>query len=210
MRVVAIASPQGGMGKTTTAVNLAAALAELGDPVLVIDLDVQASCSRWFGVHDDGHGLLDVLSGQGAIEPLIQETAVPGVSLVPSGPWMMAAERVLTSEVGGELILRSALDQLPRFRKGSRPSASIQRRRFAWILLDCPPTLGAPSLAGLVAARELLVPVAAHVLSLPSVVALEETVTRVRDRLNPALPITGILACRVARTRLRDIVKSCV
>lgn len=195
MRTVAITNQKGGSGKTTTAVNLAAALGELGASVLVIDLDPQASASSWLGVVDGSRGLLDVLSGEASLASLVRDTGVPGVALVPSSSWLVRAEREIGGEPGAETILRGELVALPK--------------QWDWVLIDCPPTLGLLSVQALVGCRELLVPVTAEAMSVAGLAALLQTLERVRQRLNPKLALTGIVACRVdARTRLsREVVE---
>jgi chromosome partitioning protein len=195
MRTVAVSNQKGGSGKTTTAVNMAAALAETGARVLVLDLDAQASASAWFGQVDDSMGLLDVLTGSARLVDLVRPTSVPGVSLIPASAWLIQADQTLAGEVGRETLLRAAVDTLPA-------------ADYDFLLVDCPPTLGLLSLSALVACREVLVPVEARVMALAGLVSLWQTVERVRLRLNPRLHVSAVLACRVdARTNLsRDVV----
>lgn len=184
MTVVAITNQKGGSGKTTTAVNLAAALAENGKRVLVVDLDAQTSASTWLGVQDDEDALLGVLAGQRALASAVRSTAFTRVDVVPASGALATAERALASEVGAELMLRHAI-------------ASLPRDRWDFILLDCPPTLGLLSVAALAASDEVLVPVEAHVMALAGLASLVQTVERVQHRLSPRLRLTAILACRV-------------
>jgi chromosome partitioning protein len=100
MRLIAIINQKGGSGKTTTAVNLAAALGEQDRRVLVLDLDPQASASSWLGVKDGGRGLLDVFTDGLALAGLIQPTSAGGVEVVPSSTWLVGAEKALAGEVG--------------------------------------------------------------------------------------------------------------
>ncbi len=189
MRTLAITNQKGGSGKTTTAVNLAAALAERDRRVLLVDLDPQASASLWYGVSDTGRGLFDALTDNGSIGSVVRETAIPGVDLVPSGPWLVGVEKALAGEVGAETLLRRRLDSLPA-------------GRWDYLLLDCPPALGVLTVGALTAARELLVPVEAHVMALAGLAQLLQTVQVVRERLNGELVLAGILASRVdGRTR---------
>jgi len=126
----------------------------------------------------------------------VQAAGVAGVDLVPSSSWLVGAEKMLAGEVGAETILRRNLEGLP-------PD------RWDYVLLDCPPTLGILTVNALAAAQELLVPVEAHVMALSGLAHLLQTVEVVKDRLNPDLKISGILACRVdARTRhAREVVE---
>lgn len=195
MRTVAVTNQKGGSGKTTTAVNLAAAIGERGKRVLVVDLDPQASASAWLGVRDGGKGLFEVLTDNGNLLDLVRKTDAEGVDLAPSSPWLMGVEKALAGEVGAETILRRRVGRLPG-------------DRWDFVLFDCPPSLGLLAVSALVAAGEVLVPVEAHVMALAGLASLLQTVERVRDRLNPELAVSAILACRVdARTNLsKDVV----
>jgi chromosome partitioning protein len=196
MRTFAIANQKGGSGKTTTSVNLAAALGEKGRRVLVIDLDPQHSTTAWFGVKNAGKGVLGIFSDNGEMLDLVQEAGVAGVDLVPSSAWLVGAEKMLAGEVGAETILRRNLSRLPA-------------ERWDYVFIDCPPTLGVLTVNALVAVTELLVPVEAHVMALSGLAQLLQTVEVVKERLNPDLKISGILACRVdSRTRhAREVVE---
>ncbi|MBM4273063.1 MAG: ParA family protein [Deltaproteobacteria bacterium] len=196
MRTIAIANQKGGSGKTTTCVNLAAALGEAGRRVLMIDLDPQHSATAWYGIKNAGKGVLGIFMDNARLEDFIQAAAAPGVEVAPSSAWLVGVEKVLAGEVGAETILKRQLDRLP-------PD------RWDYVLLDCPPTLGILTVNALAAARELLVPVEAHVMALSGLAQLLHTVEVVRDRLNPDLKVTGILACRVdSRTRhAREVVE---
>ena len=189
MRVIAIANHKGGSGKTTTAVNLAAALAERNRRVLLVDLDPQASASHWLGVDDRPAGLAEVLTDGVEIGRLVRPTPSAGLDLVPGSEALARAERRLAQEVGAEVILRRQLQRLPA-------------ATWDYVLLDCPPSLGVLTLNALVAAREVLVPVEAHVMALGGLAQLLATLEVVRERLNPQLELAGIVACRLdARTR---------
>ncbi|MBI4644491.1 MAG: ParA family protein [Deltaproteobacteria bacterium] len=196
MRTLAIANQKGGSGKTTTSVNLAAALGEKERRVLLLDLDPQHSATAWYGVKNAGKGVLGLFVDGGEVLDFVQETQAPGVDLVPSSAWLVGVEKILAGEVGAETILRRHLEGLPP-------------ERWDYILMDCPPTLGVLTVNALAAARELLVPVEAHVMALSGLAQLLHTVEVVQARLNPELVISGILACRVdARTRhAREVVE---
>ncbi len=188
MRTIAITNQKGGSGKTTTSVNLAAALAKQGKKILVMDLDPQASASSWLGITADNRGILEVFLENGELQNLIQETNTPNLDLIPASSWLVGAEKAFASELGAESYLKKNLEKLPH--------------RWDYILLDCPPSLGLLTVWALVAAREIIVPVEAHVLALAGLAQLTETVGVVQDRLNHELAITGVVLCRYdGRTR---------
>lgn len=190
MRTIAVVNQKGGVGKTTTTVNLAAALADSGRRILVLDLDPQHSASTWYKAIRQGRGAYDLFTDpQADPASLIMDTAVEGVSIIPSSPLMYNVERALAGEPGAEHSLRLRLGKLPA-------------GRFDYLLADCPPSLGLLTVNALTAASEVFVPVEAHVLGLHGLDKLVQTVAVVRERLNPTLAITGIVACRVkAQTR---------
>lgn len=195
MRTIAITNQKGGSGKTTTAVNLASALAERGKKVLVIDLDPQASATGWFGVEDGGKGLLDMFTGDVNLADIVEDTNVPNVSLVPSSSWLIGAEKSLAGQVGAEIILREAL-------------GSLSGRKWDYALLDCAPSFGLLSVNALVAAGEVLVPVEASSMALSGLARLVQTVEQAKKRLNKDLTLSSLLACRVdSRSNIaRDVV----
>ena len=188
MRTVAVAMQKGGSGKTTTTVNLAAALAEKGQKVLVVDVDPQANATSWFGVRDAGKAVFTCLCENGSVPDILVPTGTEGVDLVPSSAWLVGAEKALAGEVGAEAILRRKLE--------------VVANGFDVALIDTPPTLGVLTVGALVAADQVLVPVEAHVMALNGLAQLLDTVETVRDRLNEELRLLGIVACRLdARTR---------
>lgn len=186
MRSLAIANQKGGSGKTTTAVNLAAALAESDRSVLLVDLDPQGSASAWLRAAPEGKGAMELFLDGRPLSELACTVAAPGLAVVPASEWLASAERLLAGEVGAEMLLRKSLEGLPV-------------GKWDYVLLDCPPALGILTVNALAAARELLVPIEAHVMPLNGLVQLMRSVELVRGRLNPALAVAGILACRVNR-----------
>lgn len=182
-RVIALANQKGGTGKTTCTVNIGAALAALGQRVLVVDCDPQANATVSLGIDYDEApvSLAEVLDGAEAR----MDALVPahGLYLLPSHPNALASvARGLSAERGDQLRLREAL--APLFSS------------FDYVLLDCPPTLSILTLAALVAATELLVPVPTEFLSLEGVAQLLETVEVIQRRFNPRLRVLGLLPVR--------------
>lgn len=196
MKTLAVTNQKGGSGKTTTAVNLAAALGEKGLRVLLVDMDPQASASAWLGMKDGGRALLDVLTSNVHLGDVVLATATKGVELVPASSWLASAEKALAGEPGAELVFRKALRRLPG--------------RWDYILVDCPPALGLLTVSALAAVEEVLVPVELSPMALAGVARLAETVELVRDRLNEKLEVAHLLACRVdLRTNLaKDVVRA--
>jgi len=191
----AIAHLKGGSGKTTTAVNLAAALGEKGKRVLIIDLDAQGSASTWVGV-DPQRGLDEVFTANRNLADLVAHTNVPGVDAIPASPWLVGMDRALASEPGAEMILRNALRRLPA--------------TWDYVFLDTPPTQSVTAVSALVAADSLLVPVEASTMALAGLADLIRTVDQIADRLNPGLEVDGIVVCRLqAATNLsKDVVQT--
>ncbi|MBU0551207.1 AAA family ATPase [Myxococcota bacterium] len=187
-RVIALINQKGGSGKTTSTVNLAAALGAAGQRVLVIDLDPQGSASAWLGVDSQEPALFDVFAEARDLKSVIVPTQTPGVGLAPASPHLVGVERLLSSEPGAELILKEALKSV--------------RRQYDFILLDCAPSLSVLSISALVAADEVLIPVEASTMALAGLAQLMKTIERVKARLNTKLKIAGILLCRADRTNL--------
>jgi len=184
VRTIAVTNHKGGSAKTTTAVNLAAALGEQGRRVLVIDMDPQGSATSWLGVVNPDVGVVDAIRGGAALAHLVHETTAPGVQLVPSSTALVATD--WQDETNIALGFMEAMEGLPK----------------VWdvVLVDCPPSLGYLAIAPLAACREALVPIEAHVLAMAGLTSLIETMERIKGRLNPRLRFAGALACRVTRT----------
>ncbi|MFB6272248.1 MAG: ParA family protein [Salinibacter sp.] len=187
MRTIAVANQKGGSAKTTTAVNLAAALAGLGRRVLLVDLDGQCSASKWFGIpnSNDDDGLFSVFNGEQGLVQTITETGTPGVDVVPASPRLFDIEKVMASEMLPQMTLTEQFKGLPE--------------DWDVILLDCPPQLGLLTVNALVAANEVLIPVEISVMALDGLVQLLSTIEKLRAKLNEDLVVNGILPCRVDR-----------
>lgn len=201
-RVFVVANQKGGVGKTTSTVNVAAALAQLGQRVLVIDLDPQGNASTALGVeHRRGvPSTYDALvEGAPLADVIAPSPEIEGLSVVPATIDLAGAEIELVSVVARESRLRKAIHGHPLV--GSADEAGEDR--FDYVLVDCPPSLGLLTLNALVAGNEMLIPIQAEYYALEGLGQLIETVEMVKAHLNPALDISTILVTMYdARTRL--------
>jgi len=187
-QILAVVNEKGGTGKTTTAVNVAAAFAERGLRVLVVDLDPQAAASAWLGVHEPDDTLADALIDEAPLHTAVTPGNVPGVEVIGATRRLAAAEVHLAREPGGNGILRHALAGLPA-------------DRWDLIILDCPPTLGQLSVAALTAATHVLIPVEATIGASRALPQILKTIESMRARVNPSLEIVGLALIRFEPTR---------
>jgi chromosome partitioning protein len=188
--VYAVANQKGGVGKTTTAVNVAACIAEAGYETLLVDVDPQANATVGLGIDRAKRpGVYEVLAGEAAAGDALVATPVAGLRAMPAGPGLAGANIELPRIDGFEQRLREALDPV--------------RERFEYLLLDCPPSLGPLTVCALVAADKVIVPVQTEYFALEGLAGLLETLTLVRRELNPSLTIAGmLLTMHDGRTRL--------
>jgi len=194
MRRIAIINQKGGVGKTTTAVNVASALARSGHRVLLIDLDPQAHMTLHLGIDPAAGraGSYELLTGSATLAKARVKIA-SNLWVIGANIDLAAAEVELVSMVGREMILRDLLDQ----HLGASQGASKRQRvaQYDYVLMDCPPSLGVLTLNGLCAAHEVLIPLQPHYLALQGLGKLLETVMLVSKRINPALQVGGVVIC---------------
>lgn len=193
MRVLAFANQKGGVGKTTTAINLGTALAAVGENVLVIDLDPQGNATTGLGIEPAQrvHSTYDVLLGDVSLARSLVATRVPRLSIVPSSMDLLGAELELASVERRTHRLADAIKVLQKGDHASPPGA--MDARFDYVLLDCPPSLNLLTINALSAADAVLVPLQCEFFALEGLSQLLSTVERVKTSLNPGLSIHGVV-----------------
>lgn len=179
-RIIAIANQKGGVGKTTTAINLAAALAEAGQKIAVVDLDPQGNASTGLGIAPEARSITsyDVLMGEASFQEGLIPTSVPGLSLIPADRDLASVDFEVANRPGRMQLLRGKLNDIGP---------------FDFVLIDCPPALGHLTLNAMVAAGSVLVPLQAEFYALEGLSQLLTTVREVREKANPDLRIEGVL-----------------
>jgi chromosome partitioning protein len=195
-RIIAIANQKGGVGKTTTSVNLGASLAELGYRVLVVDLDPQGNATTGLGINARNlqTSVYDVIMTNTAIEDCVEPTSLKNLFVAPATIDLAGAEIELVPAFSRELKLRRALEEV--------------RDEYDYVLIDCPPSLGLLTVNGLAAADDVIVPIQCEYYALEGLSQLIRNVTLVRTNLNPKLDVRGIvLTMYDARTKLADQVE---
>ncbi len=183
--IVAVANQKGGVGKTTTVINLGACLAAAEKKVLLVDFDPQANCTSGMGISKsrDGLNAYAVLSGAALVEEAVAASDLPHLSILPGSISLAGAEVELTGMEEREFVLKKALAPV--------------KDRYDYILIDCPPSLGLLTLNALVAADEVLIPIQAEYYAMEGVSELLRTLERVRESLNPDLAVRGVLLTMV-------------
>lgn len=182
-RVIAVLNQKGGVGKTTTTINLAAALAKKNKSVLVIDLDPQANATSGLNVDKSNlsSSTYDILIANASVVDSIVDTGIEGIRLLPATTALAAAEQELVSVLSRESVLKSALGQLT----------------YDYVLIDCPPSLGLLTINALVASDSVIVPVQTEFYALEGLGLLMQTVQRIQQGLNPNLKLMGVLMTMV-------------
>jgi chromosome partitioning protein len=192
--IYAIANQKGGVGKTTTALNVGACIAEAGYGTLLVDVDPQANATVGLGIaRTQSPGLYEVLTGEASAAEAVTDSSVEGLQVIPAGAGLAGANVELPRIEGFEQTLRERLEPM--------------RERFRYILLDCPPSLGPLTVSALVAADRVIVPVQTEYFALEGLAGLLDTLALVQRELNPRLTVAGmLLTMHDNRTRLgRDV-----
>ena len=199
-RVLAIANQKGGVGKTTTAINLSTALVAVGERVLVVDLDSQGNASTGLGIEpaERAYTSYDVMVGKVSLAKAALKTAVPGLDLVAANVDLVGLEAEIFHEADRPFRLRDAVAELIQYCQGLPEDES-----YSYLLIDCPPSVNTLTLNAMTAADAVLVPVQCEFFALEGISQFKETIDQIRGTLNPVLEIQGVvLTMHDARTSL--------
>ena len=191
-RILAIANQKGGVGKTTTAINLGTALAAIGEDVLIVDLDPQGNASTGLGIdrRSRRYSTYDVLTGEQPLRDAIVQTAVPRLHLAPSTLDLSGLELEIGQSRDRAFRLRNALTPL---KTALADQTNFTQTKFTYVLVDCPPSLNLLTVNAMAAAHAILVPLQCEFFALEGLSQLLKTVDQVREQLNPGLTIHGIV-----------------
>ncbi|MDR2028575.1 MAG: ParA family protein [Treponema sp.] len=194
-RVYVFVNQKGGVGKTTSAINLGAYLAEKGKSVLLVDFDSQANLSSGIGTDAVNLGVYELISGSTPVDQVIRPTSIPELSVIPANIELAGASVELIEQEERDFFLKKALEPV--------------RNRYDFILIDCPPSLGVLTLNGLVAADAVLIPMQCEYFAMEGLSLLLQTIKRIQKNLNPSLEIGGIFFTMYdPRTKLaQEVVK---
>ena len=185
MKIISIINQKGGVGKTTTVINLASALSQQGKKILVIDLDPQGNATTGFGLQNNNGSktIYDVLNGNCSFEDTIQDTKIDYLKLVSSNVDLSGLEVETASENRRAFLLKDKIESY----------INSSNNNFSYIFIDCPPSLSLLTVMSLVVAKSLIVPLQAEFFALEGLSQLMKTIDRIKIKLNPALEIRGVL-----------------
>lgn len=194
-RIITIANQKGGVGKTTTAINLATALAAIGESVLVVDLDPQGNASTGLGITREERSLstYDLLTGESELADICIPTAVPRLSVAPSTMDLLGLELEISSEKDRIFRLKKALERYVVQGTQQNEGETAEAYKFTYILIDCPPSLNLLTLNSMAAAQAVIVPLQCEFFALEGLSQLLQTVEQMRSAVNPGLEIHGIV-----------------
>jgi chromosome partitioning protein len=192
-KVISISNHKGGVGKTTSAINIGAGLQSLGKKILLIDLDPQANLSQSLGLIDQKKNIYGALRGEYRLQPI---NVAPGLDVIPSTLDLSGAEVELSGEAGREFILRELIEPL--------------RSKYDYILIDCPPSLGLLTINSFTASDEVFIPLQAQYLAIQGLSKLVEIIDKIKSRLNKKLRVGGVFITQYDSRKVlnRDVVET--